>query len=121
MYDFKFKEKILNLISGSLYIQRLNKKVQPLDLLQWQDRYFLVKCNTGRKVFLRYDKWFFLIEGLNKIPEIKERRHYKGEVRIKRDETKDEIQRERVERIEEKKQDIIERIDNFVGRERVKL
>jgi len=83
----KFEDRTLSKISSSLKFQGIT--LSPVKLLENRERYFLVMCEDKdtflkRKcLFLRYDQWYFYIEGMNKLPPELERRHYKGVVRKK--------------------------------------
>lgn len=86
MEQTKFESRIISLIQNSLPLQRLQKTVEPIQLIRNRDRYFLVRCRISGKehncVFLRYEKWFFYLHGLNQIPRQPARREYDSASRI---------------------------------------
>lgn len=83
---YKLNERIVGIISDSLLLQKLSKEVEPTQLLDSRDRYYLVQCQVRGKrekcVFLRYDKWMFYLKGLRELPPALDRRDYNVENRI---------------------------------------
>ena len=106
----KLEKRIIGLIKESLKLQKIDKKIIPIKLIENRERYYLVQCKNGdnrktRLVFIRYDKWLFYIHGLSNIPKIFERRKYNAKIRIKPEQKpkkNTEKEEERIERIIDK-------------------
>jgi len=81
----KLQDRVLSQIHDSLPIQNLSGKLTPVALLDYRDRYYLVRCKLkGKEVrclFLRYDRWTFFIAGAEKIPPEPKRRAYTPVIR----------------------------------------
>lgn len=77
----KFQERVLESITESLEIQGLKNKLEPIELIDNRDRYFLINGKNGdgrkkRMVFLRYDKWYFYLQGMHELPPETNKREY---------------------------------------------
>jgi len=84
----KLQDRVLSQIHDSLPVQHLSGKLTPIALLDYRDRYYLVRCKLNGKekrcLFLRYDQSMFLIIGAEKIPPEPKRREYTYRIRGKK-------------------------------------
>jgi len=85
MDDKKFEGRVLEGVKEGLKFQKL-QKITPTKLIEHRDRWFLVSCKNGDNkskqfLFLRFEKWFLLIDGLFKLPPVYDKREYTDNVR----------------------------------------
>jgi hypothetical protein len=71
----KYESRILDLAAQSLAIQRV-RHLRPVKLKTERGRFFLIECNNGTHLFVRWEDWLWKIEGMTEFPPKHEKHQY---------------------------------------------
>jgi hypothetical protein len=129
MDEEKFEQRVIELIRRSLPIQNLNGNIEPIKLLRHRDRFYQVAAKVKGKernlIFLRHERWVFLLDGLDRIPREPKKREYtyrtRSKAKAKKKSSKQKqkrILRERIELADKAHKELKQTSRVYVQRER---